>query len=207
VFTLELQEGYLLSIRASADSSSSTRGQTFVRVLLNRGSVGGGVGAAVLMSDYAYPQQQVGFPYGTIRAPQEGPGDVRSIQQANPAAGADWTFVCTANTRLYVRSFSSQFVASAGVANRQVEVIVDDGTNTVWRTSASANITAGQTAFVSGTSEQSPTGVITTTINVVIPDDLRLVNGWRLRVLTTGIQAGDQWSNIWVNVERWLDNV
>jgi hypothetical protein len=206
-FTMQLQEGYLLSLRVSADVSSTTRGQTFVRVLFNRGTPTAGVTVGVLLADYAYPQAQISWPYGRVITPLEGPGDIRALAVGNPAAGTDWTFTCPANTRLRICSLQATFTASAAVANRQVQLIVDDGTTPYWTDDGTANITAGQVAQVAATTTNAPAGIITTVQDLVFPPSLYLVAGHRIRTSTVGIQAGDQWSLINIAVERWLDNV
>ena len=203
---IPLTEGYLLSVTAQSGNATS-RGVTFARVVLIRAGNSLFSSAYVLIGDYVTNFNVVGWPGARQIDPTESTGFSHSIQQANPAAGADWTFTAGTLQRLNVRSFSAQFVASATVATRNIEVIVDDGANVVWRTSAPAGVTAGQTVQLSATGSNQPTGIVTTDFTVLIPPGLILAPGWRVRTATANIQVGDQWSNIWFGVEEWLLNV
>lgn len=201
---VQLTEGYLLAVTIFP-TVARTRGQTFVNASLVRAGAGVNQILVVLFSDYVGFDFVEGWPNGRVIFPRESTGWVHSIQQANPAAGADFALTMATKQAVRIDSFSAILTASATVANRNVEVIVDDGANIVWRTSAAASITAGQVATLSATGTNQPTGVVTTTLTVAIPPELLLAPGWRIRTATTGIQAGDQWSAIWFNVEEWLD--
>lgn len=202
---IPLAEGYLLNL-ALQSLTADTRGMTFARAFLIKGSGGNGINTAQLIGDYTSGFQLAAWPGGRIISPLEGPGWMHTIQQANPAAGADWIFSPVTDQRVRVDSFSAIFVASASAGNRAIEIIVDDGANTVWRTSVPVNVTAGQSVTVSGTGTNQPTGVVATTLTVAIPPGLIMPEGWRLRSSTTGILGGDQWGAIWLNVEEWLDD-
>jgi hypothetical protein len=200
--TLALAEGYLLSIGAIATLALS-RGVTFASASIVRTGPSGASTTIPLFADYVTPIFGAGWPNGRYSDPLSGPGFITSIQVTNPGAGSDWTF--TVGGHMRIQSFTAQLVASAAVANRNVEIIVDDGANVVWRHSAPVSITAGTTFQVSGTGTNAPTGIIATDISVVLPPGLLLAAGMRVRTATAGIQAGDVWSNIFFLIERWLD--
>jgi hypothetical protein len=159
----------------------------------------------LLLQDYSTLFNPTGWGVSGARMPTEGTGFISSQIVANPAAGADWIYTVGTLRRQAVRSFNALFTAAAAVANRQVELIIDDGANIMWRTSAPVNITANQVVNVSGTGTNAPTGIITTDISVVIPPGLVMPQNWRLRALTTAIQAADQWSAIAIMREEWID--
>lgn len=204
-----LWEGYLLSATAQA-TVALTRGQTFIRMDLTRGNAPfPGVAspqAQSLVHDYVTAAGTVGFPGTRVIGPTEGPGWIHSLQVPNPAAGADWTLTTLANQRLRVESLTAVFTASATVANRTPELIWDDGGNIMFVDDVNANIVAGQVIQVSSTGTNIPTGVVTTILHVTMPPGMILVPGHRVRTNTPGIQAGDQWSAIFLNVEEWIDN-
>lgn len=203
-----LSEGYLLSLAAIASPGGATgRGQTFARAAIVRSGTQFASIRQVLLSDYVIANHPAGWPGGRVLAPEEGPGFRISRQQANPAAGADWVFTCQANQRFNLVSLSAVLTASATVANRQVELIVDDSVDILWRTSATANVTAGQVVTFSACPVNTSAGVITTDQTLVYPPGLILAPTWRIRTLTTGIQAGDQWSAIFLNLEEQLVSV
>lgn len=206
--TFSLGECYLLAI-AGSGLVAAQRGQTFFRASINRGggTAGGANIAQMLVSDYLTQPTPVGWPGGRQFGSQESVGWLHTVNQPNPAAGADWTFTVPVSARMRVQSFAATFTASATVANRQVALFVDDGANVYWSHVLGSNITASQVATVTGTGTNAPTGVVATTQSFVIPPGLILPPGHRIRTVTTGIQAGDQWSAIWFGMEEWLDQI
>jgi len=207
---VQMQEGYLLSVVAGA-TAAIQRGQTWVRAYLLRGVTNisplAQNAAQILLSDYTYIGQPIGWPGGRQMQSVESMGFRHSIQVANPAAGTDWTFTAAVQQRVAVISFSAIFTAAAAAASRNVTIIVDDGANTVWQDDVSASITISQVATVNGSQTQAPAGIIATTLFVVLPPGLILPPGWRIRSSTANINAGDQWSAIWLNVDEFIDQI
>lgn len=208
--TFALSEGFLLSIAAQAQTAT-TRGATFVRGVLNRGASGTGQPAYLLFADYVTVAISVGFPFGRILSSVEGPGAISPIAVSNPAPGADWSIAVTANERWRLRAFNAQLLTSATVANRQVQFRLFDSIFTMFLGPPSGNIPASTTAQVSGAAVATTSVVIATDIAVPIPPDLVLTSQagivQSVGVQTINIQAADQWSNIRLHVERWLENV
>jgi len=204
-FPVELAEGYLLSLAFSpANAPAVARGQAYATIGLQRGGIVGNR-FQQLIADLPANNVDIGWPGGTLRNSTDGPGFIHSIQQANPAAGSDFTFTAAAAQRLRIDSMQAQFAASAAVATRNVEIIVDDGANAVWTADVAAGITASTTDQIVATGTNAPTGVITTVQSIVLPPGLILAPGWRIRSVTQNIQAADQWSAIWFNVEEWVN--
>lgn len=205
-FDVPLAEGYLLSVALGIGPGSTTvrRGAAYATVGLQRGA-GTGNRFTQLIADSPGSDLDLGWPGGPLRSSADGPGFIHSLQLANPAAGADFTFVAAAGQRLRVDSFQAQFAASATVATRNISIIVDDGANAVWTHDLAAGITASATDQIVATGTNAPTGVIATVQSVVLPPGLILAPGWRIRSSTANIQVGDQWSAIWFNVEEWIN--
>lgn len=197
-------EGFILSVNAFC-VQSSTRGRTFARVGIFRAPIAVPQFTQVFISDYITNSYSTAWPSGTQRSPQEGPGFIHSVQVGNPAAGADWIFTAPATSRMRIASFNAVFTASAAVANRTVSIVIDDGVNTVWTDDLSAAITASQVINMSLTTLPVLTGSIVTTLHATLPPGLIMPGSFRMRTVTNSIQAGDQWSAIWLNVEEWLD--
>lgn len=205
-----LAQGYIISISALA-LVANTRGQTFARISIQRSASGSGQPAQMLFADYVTTLATSAYPNGRVLAPTEGPGWIHGTAQSPPAAGADFVFNSANNQRIKIRSVLIPFVASAAVANRQVEIEILHNTNIVMRLSAPANITAGQTAFVNLLPLDPYVGILTN--DFIIPIPLELAFGGftggvgTLQSVTTGIQAGDQWGSLNMLVEEWLENV
>jgi len=173
---------------------------------MRRGTAGQNPPETFMFADYVGGNSAAQYPNGRALHCTEGPGWSHSIQQANPGAGADWTLTMAAGQRALPKSFTAQLLTSGVAGNRNIELIIDDGANVVWRASAPASVIAGTTQQLSGATTNSPTGVVTTDFSVVIPPNLFLEPGWRVRTATTGILDGDQWSNIWFGVEEWIES-
>jgi hypothetical protein len=204
-----LAEGFLLSISASA-AVAVTRGQTFLRVALQRSASGTGNPAYVLLADYVTTQAIPGYPNGRILSPVEGPGNILTVTLGNPGAGADWSFALPTNTRWRLQSFRATLTTSAAVANRLVRVHVDGTTGGLWNGPAMVAQTASQVITYSGGALTPIVGIDPTIIMLPLPPNL-IINGASVAVQsfgsnTTAIQGADQWSVIAALVEEWLDN-
>lgn len=205
-----LAEGYLLSM-ASLATVAATRGQTFVRATLVRGAGNAPQPSQVLFADYVTTAFGAAFPNGRAVSPVEGPGFVRTFLAANPPAGADWTITIPSNARWKIRAWSALLTASATVANRQVVLTAGGGGGNGFLAPALTNVTAGQAATFSAAPLSTYTGVLPLFQILPLPGDLFLSGATGILqsfgVSTTGLQVGDQWSNISVVIEEWLDNV
>jgi hypothetical protein len=203
---LPLQEGYLLDVTANP-TLALNRGRTYASAVLKRSSLTVVSPEQALFADYVTTNTPAFYPGGRFLHLTEGPGFSRSLNIPNPAAGADFSLTLAAAQRLSVKSFNSVFTASAAVANRNLNIVIDDGVNVVWQDDVSVSVTAGQAVSMSGAMFNQPTGVLATVLFVSIPSGLYLEPGWRFRSFTGSIQAADQWSGIWLAVEEWMDGI
>lgn len=205
-----LAEGFLLSMSASA-AVATTRGQTFVRVALQRSAGGAGQPAFCLMADYVTTQAVPGYPNGRILSPTEGPGYVYGFSQSAPAVGVDQAVTVPNNTRWRVRAAWCQLTASAGVANRDVTIVIGVGGTWTWQATSLAAVTASQVVIFSIGAVTPYTELLGTFQILPIPPDIVLqyssFGSGGMSTVTTNLQAGDQWSAIRMLVEEWLDNI
>jgi hypothetical protein len=200
----QLGEGFLLSMIANP-TLATHRGQTFVVAAINRGIASADPAKEYLFQDYCTQTNSAVWPGGRFLNSIEGPGFKHSIQQANPAAGADWTFTLLANQRLRLETLSAQLAAAnAGVA-RAVELIVDDGANILLRVAANVTQAINTTAQYTVGALSTPSTIVTTDMTINVPTPMILEPGWRIRTNTVNINAADQWSAIWLNVEEWFE--
>jgi hypothetical protein len=115
-----------------------------------------------------------------------------SIAVTNPAAGADWT--ATVTQAGVLQSLRARLVTNATVANRvPLFIINDDSARTVYA-SAPFTQTAGLTVdYIWGLA--LPINNTNGVSLVPIPQIVVMPN-WIIKVVTTAIQAGDQWNPI-----------
>lgn len=119
----------------------------------------------------------------------------RVLAPADPAAGIDWTLPATGAATWRIVSFVARLVTSAVVANRQVTLLADDGERVWFATSAASVQTASQTTDYAGHTNSGRGGATPGVLTLSIPSaGLLLLPGYRLRVSTSGLDAGDQWS-------------
>lgn len=197
-------DGFLLSLMVTV-SGTVKRGQCYVRVDLQRGLQTAPLIYDTLIADYVYTGYRPFWPFGRTSPPTEGPGMLRSIQVTNPAAGADWNQTVPTGARWRVLTGNFLFTASAAVANRFPAIIFDDGVNELYATAWDNAVTAGTAPRVS----LGPQRYVATNDGnsqaIAYIGNLALFAGWRVRSLTTAIQAADQWSAINLLVEEWIE--
>lgn len=209
VYTLSIpfSEGYLLGIGITAGFATS-RGQTFARGFLHRGTVGAtaAVASIALFGDYATTQFAVGWPASRLMFPSESTGLRANVPVSSPGAGADWGYTTVTNTRTKLLHWNAQLVTSATVANRIVRATIKDpGGVLTWQGLPSSVIPASTTAQVSAGPGANLSTVDATTVNVNLPGDTFIFGHGQLAVSTLNLQAGDQWSNVNIALEQWID--
>src|SRR5208337_2034479 len=205
-----LAEGFLLSVSASA-AVAVTRGQTFVRVSLQRSASGAGQPAYCLMADYATTQAVPGYPNGRTLSPTEGPGNVYTFSNPPPAAGNDFNCPVPTYARWRIRAVTAQLTTSAGVVNREPALIIYQSGNITYQAAALVVQTASTTVFYSGVGLTPYTQCNPLIQLIGMPPDLVLSGqigaAASIRSNTINLQGADQWTSQIFIVEEWLDNV
>ncbi len=200
-----LYEGFLLSLSIGNLATTIKRGTTFIQAAIARGSATFSLGEVTLISDYLATGSGLGWPGGRIQQMVEGPGFLHSVQQANPAPGADWTYTVPSGERQAIRSLAATFTPSAAVANRVPNLAIDDGVNTLWQDAVLTAIPASTPTLITATQSQNRASANAIIQNMLLPPGLNIPAGFRVRTSTTGIQAGDQWSGIFFLLEELLE--
>lgn len=201
----QLGEGWLLNLQLNVSGATSPYGATFARAQVVRGVSTSGIVLGTLCAGYVTSAQPIAFPGGRVRSMADGRGNIRSIAGTDPAAGVELSETVPTGVRWQVLMLTARLVSSAAVASRQPTLLIDDGTSVLWSTDppdvqpASENWrwNAGQgTARLSSTYDNK-------TWNA--PVQLVLLPGFRLRSVTGGFQAGDNWGAMQLLVEEWLE--
>lgn len=128
----------------------------------------------------------------------------RTVVVPNPAVGADWSQVVPGGVIWELLSLDVIFATSAVVATRVPALYVRDSDNrALYHLSMPASLAA------SGAAEWTLAvglGVTTSTTAQAAPlpsPAIVLQPGSIVRVTTTALDAGDQWSNIFMTVREW----
>jgi hypothetical protein len=203
--SFDLAEGFLLDVCVLPAAGTPKRGQCFVQVCIVRGAASNFELTQLLISDYVTSSMAIGYPGGTIKQSTEGPGFIRNIVGTNPAAGVEIIETCPTGARWSLLSMVAQLVTSATVANRNPNLIVDDGANAFAMSWWNINHTASLTITYGAGQGFNISGALNGVVNAPIASPGRLMAGNRFRTSTTGLQAGDDWGPPVYQVEEWIE--
>lgn len=202
-----LAEGFLLSVSCKA-AVALTSGATFLRLFLNPKVLGAGQPGYMLMSDYVTTQVSSGFPNGRLLSPTEGPGGLTQIVVANPVAGADWTFTVPTNATWRLISISEILVTSAAVANRSPKIRLNFFSGgRFFRTGNSVRVVASTNILIAAAAGGAFVGDITDSMQLSLPVGTRVRSGDVIASETLNLDAADQYSQIVIRFEDYLENV
>lgn len=202
--TRSFQEGFLLSCIATIVSGNANRGQCYVRARVQSGEGAAAIPLHRVLAGYATDDFSPSFPYGIVEGPLEGAGMIRSVAGTNPAAGVEVSETVPTGARWRILSLTCQLVNDATVGNRQVFLIIDDGTTTLAIVGFLANQTANATDLYSWSNWGASNALSALGINFPLPA-FPLMAGWRIRTSTGTFQAGDNWGAPALMVEEWLE--
>lgn len=135
----------------------------------------------------------------------DGPGSIKSIAGTDPAAGGEVSETVPANAVWRLKSLYASLVTDANVANREVSLSIDDGTNTYSRAFSGQAHPASTTGLYS----VSPVGTrynrfLLEGTAIPIPSQLSSA-GHRFVSITGNLQAGDNYGAPQLLVEEWHD--
>lgn len=197
--------GFLLSCVATLASGNASRGQCYVRAMVQRSTGTPMVKLHTIVGGYLTDDFSPSFPYGQIEGPLEGAGVVRSITGTNPAAGAEISETVPTGAAWRPLSLVATLVTDATVATRRAILIFDDGTLTHTRMPQNTTSTATQSVILAwhiGSDIVSSGGTFG---NAPLADHVRLPAGSRIMTSTNNIQAGDNWGAPQFLVEEWVE--
>ena len=132
-------------------------------------------------------------------------GAVLEQQIVNPAVGAEWTFTVPVGQLLELLSLHWVLATSATVANRVSGFEIVDGAGNVigiWRGGAVQAASLTENYSIGTIDGQSDPNGNFGAIIIPAPQGLYLPAGFTIRSLTAALQAGDQYSAIWMSVEQ-----
>lgn len=200
---IPLPECFILSISVQILLTNSGR-SVFAAALLFRGGNTSSNVAQVLCEGYVSPNQPLSWPTGVNTDSQNCVGNIRSITGTLPAAGANISETVPVGAKWRPISFQFTFTAAVAVANRDIVLTIDDGTNVFATIASNTAITAGQVitvAVLTSAFTNAPTANVFVLGNFL---GLLLPSGYRIRTVVQNLQAADQLSAPQYLVEEWL---
>lgn len=202
---VRLPDGFLLNLSILTAGTFTRRGQCFAQLALRR--VTGSLRAAIsyLVQGYATNTNELTWPYGPSENAVVDTGILRSIAGTDPAAGVEISETVPTGARWRLHGLVVPLVTNATAANRLVQVVVDDGTTIFNRFPAVAVQAASLTVQYSAAALGAASVAAGADNIILLPTPLDLLQGWRVRTVTTNLQAGDNFGAPQLRVEEWIE--
>jgi hypothetical protein len=207
-FTEQLMEGFILSVNASMSSSLANGNCVYVVISLVRQPFGAGNQYRTLCRGYVASSGGMSYPQDNLQRSTDSNGYVTSTLLSNPGAGADWTYTVPNLSRQRLVAVTATLTTGVAVANRLVNLIIDDGANVL--ANIPSQVTLAASLVNSYTFADSVDGLAAPfngATMMATPSNCLLFGGWRVRSSTANIQAADQWSAITLHTIAWADRV
>lgn len=202
-----LPRGWLMSAIARVTTAAPAIGNTWVKLDLVRGLPTTSTPLMKLAADYVTVEQPVYWAgsRGQDVHSLEGRGVIRSIAGTDPAAGAEISETVPTNARWRLLLFTARFVSDSTAVNRNPSLTLDDGTTVL----LSADPPEAQTAtqnfrYYAGPGTQR-LAFFYDNKSWNLPTDVILPSAYRIRTITGGLQAGDNYGAPQLEVEEWLE--
>ena len=200
---IPLPEGYLLRAGIWSNGGNSRDRLLLGMLHLERPGPAGLPVRQTLLYGYPATERALLWPPAVYEQPGSTIAPNDRVAIVNPAAGAEINIVSPARAMWVVRRFTFQFTAAAGGGNRVPTIGIPNlgmagtfiGANTAVPPGTTAYFEAGHFGFcgaVGGAKYLIP-----------LPERVILYPGSSILTATAGIQAADQYSNIWLDAERW----
>lgn len=131
-------------------------------------------------------------------------GRIRSIAGTDPGANTEISETVPERRRWILRAFHFQLVTDVNAANRYITIVIDDGTNTLFRFRVSQVQIASKTYNYSFADINVNETFVDPELFHPLPN-LTLFAGCRIRTITTDRQATDNYSAPQMLIEEWID--
>jgi hypothetical protein len=200
-----LAEGHLLTAMVLATGLTYHRGQCFVNVGLQRGKGAVGVYHHQLIAGYVTNCSALVWPWAQIQSSVEGPGLIRSVAGADPAAGAEFSVTVPAGARWRLITLVATLLTDATVASRVPSLLLDDGATMFYRLKVETAQTASQNIMYNFGAGLSRTTTANWSSLNPVPTNAALMAGYRMLSLTDFLAAGDNWGAPQLLVEEWIE--
>lgn len=202
----QIGEGWLQHVSVRATAGAPRRGQCYVWVEIVRGQTNAVQPLGCVLKGYVTDTSGLAWPGSPLADPADGPGVIRSITGTDPAANTEFSETVPANARWRLLAVSVALVADANAANRETTLIIDDGATIVAEIPSGTAQTANQTRRLTfARNVQRFATAQALGIAAPLPDAI-LMGGYRVRSVTTNIQAGDNYGAPQLWVEEWTED-
>lgn len=195
--------GYLLSVRIVDQNASFFHGQFFVNARLY--NVVQAVDIEELCHGYVTAQEVVYWPAGRDQFIFSGHGADNPRIGTNPAAGVEISETIPTNSIALLKSFQFQLVTGAVAATRRVVIVIDDGTNELYRFDSQSTQIISLTRNYRCAGYKLQPADNGTYIYVAIPFPIFVTEGYRIRTITENLDPLDNYGAPIYQLEEWID--
>lgn len=201
-----LGDGWLLSCGVFASAGTPRRGHCFAVVDVVRGDNVNATPLCTLLQGYLTDTTRRAWPGTLLESSVIGPGVLRAIAGTGVGAGVELSESVPTNARWRLLAFFSTLITDVTVTNRDVAMTWDDTLAIVARFPAAQNHAASLTTRYCWTFGGARAPIAQDrTIIIPIPD-VWLPEGFRIKTVTTNIQAGDAWATPKLFVEEVIED-
>lgn len=201
-----MARGFILNLVVTVIGAAPKIGQTFARVSVIRGFTGATLVMGVLLQGYVTSQQGLGWPGSPIVSSTDGEPVIRFFNGTMPAAGAEISETVPTGARWSIVRCLASLTTNGVAGNRYVNLACIDSALYNFR-SVQPTAQAPGVFHVYVWSPNLPP--VYDPVNFVsmqpLAHDSALMAGQSLETFTTGLQAGDQYSEPRMYVREWLD--
>jgi len=180
---------------------STRRGQVYARVALRIG----GIALYRLCAGYVEGPRALTWPPGFHEPMVGGRGYLRTVTGTDPAAGSEISETVPTNARWRLLAIRFELVTSTTVATRRVNLVIDDGSDTIFERESPATQAADLTRRYNFAAVGYAETAFTSDDVVLGIPALILPQGYRVRTSTTNLQSGDNYGAPILMVEEWLE--
>lgn len=203
---IDLPEGFIHTCVVTINAGVVRRGQCYIRLLINRGRVAGGISQILLASGYISNTNWLTWPPGRATHSLEAPGGIRLISGTDPAAGAEISETVPTSARWRLLTIRYTLVTSAVAGTRRSNLVLDDGTTIFARHIAGVTQGVSTTLVYNwGVGLSRLTAAVTGETMDPFIDYVQLRGAFRFRTDTTSLDAGDNYSAPDFLVEEWIE--
>jgi hypothetical protein len=100
---------------------------------------------------------------------------------------------------------TATLTTAVAAANRIPSLVLDDGANVLAEITAGVTIAASLAATITWADSANYNSSLATNPLAPLPSQMLMRPAWRIRSVTAGIQAADQWSAIQLGVVEWIE--
>lgn len=202
---VDLNEGFLLSVSATTNTSGSQIGMTFITVGIARGGINDFIVPRILISRYVVTGQFVSWPHFPPLASTEGAGRIRVIDNSAIPEDPPNTLTVPDNRRWRFISGRALFTTDANAATRFVSLTMRVLGDTYFEVTDSDGISAN-TAIPLVFADVGQGSVVSNhALSMATPANLILLSGHILTISVTNAQSGDTLTDVIYLVEEWIE--